>query len=303
VMVHLSAPLTTARTGGTGLQGSGHRVAPPNRVPGTEHPLPGSSRWVIELRHDSLKGSSPLLDAEAGERLWLPAGGTATLVEPYAQRTTPTGGVRLWTTELSLPTDPLTYSADNGSPIRYAYVPKRWALSYYQTVFADEPGSAEMPSAGRPFTREILDRLEKRGVRIAPVTLHTGVSSLDSDEEPYPERYRVPATTARVVNEARSDGGRVVAVGTTVVRALETVASADGTIRPSAGWTNLVVTHERGLHVVDAMLTGFHAPKASHLSMLEALAGHDHLSRAYATALSNGYAWHEFGDVHLILRQ
>ncbi len=264
-------------------------------------PLSGSE-WVIELRHDSPKGPSPLFEAEPGERLELPGGATATLVEPYARRNPVTGGVRLWIARLSLPTDHLRWSGKYGSPIRYSYVRQRWPLSYYQTIFADEPGSAEMPSAGRPFTHSLVRRLERKRVRIAPVTLHTGVSSLDSDEDPYPERYRVSAATARAVNETRSAGGRIVAVGTTVVRALETVASYDGSVQASHGWTDVIITPDRGLHVVDAMLTGFHAPKASHLSMLEALAGHDHLARAYAAALTNQYAWHEFGDVHLILR-
>ncbi|MDQ3243637.1 MAG: S-adenosylmethionine:tRNA ribosyltransferase-isomerase [Gemmatimonadota bacterium] len=260
-----------------------------------------ASRWVIELRADSPGGSSPLLDAEAGERIALPAGATATLIEPYSLRYSPVGGVRLWIAELSLPGDHTSYSAQHGSPIRYSYVPKQWPLSYYQTVFAADPGSAEMPSAGRPFTREIVDRLHARGVGVVPITLHTGVSSLDAEETPYPERYRVSATTARTVNEARMAGGRVIAVGTTVVRALETTASPDAVVRAGAGWTDLVVTPERGLYAVDALLTGLHAPKASHLSMLEAMAGQDHLSRAYRSALENKYHWHEFGDLHLIL--
>lgn len=261
----------------------------------------GGSRWVIELRRNSLKGSEPLLDAWAGENLSLTGGATATLVEPYGEINPLTGGVRLWIAELSLPTDPLTYSEKHGSPVRYSYVPGRWPLSYYQNVFADEPGSAEMPSAGRPFTLEILDRLKRNGVAIAPLILHTGVSSLDSHEDPFPERYRVPTATVRAVNGARLQGGRVVAVGTTVVRALETVASFSGSIHAAEGWTDLVVSPDRGLRVVDGMLTGFHAPKASHLSMLEAIVGHDHLSRAYSSAVANRYAWHEFGDVHLIL--
>jgi S-adenosylmethionine:tRNA ribosyltransferase-isomerase len=208
----------------------------------------------------------------------------------------------LWNAQLSIPTDYLTWSTKYGSPIRYSYVPERWPLSYYQTVFAAEPGSAEMPSAGRPFTRATLDRLDERRVRVAGVTLHTGVSSLDHDEDPYPERYRVPASTARAVDETRKAGGKIVAVGTTVVRALETAARRDGSVRPSQGWTDLVVTPGRAFRVVDAMLTGLHAPKATHLSMLEALAGHDHITRAYESAVSEGYSWHEFGDVHLILR-
>jgi S-adenosylmethionine:tRNA ribosyltransferase-isomerase len=259
--------------------------------------------WVVELRRRSSAGTTPLLDAEAGERLRLPAGGMAELVEPYAPdgKNFSTGHVRLWIAALRLPNDALTYTARHGSPIRYAYVPKRWGLSYYQAVFSNEPGSAEMPSAGRAFTRTMLDRLARDGVRIAPLVLHAGVSSLESDESPYPERYSVPRATAQIVNSARALGSRIIAVGTTAVRAIETVASDDGEVRPDHGWTDLVVTPERGLRVVNAILTGLHAPNASHLSMLEALASRDHLALAYGAALRHRYLWHEFGDLHLIL--
>ena len=259
------------------------------------------SRWVVELRRQSLKGSRPMLDAEAGEVLGLPGGAEARLVRPYSRPIPSSGGVRLWIADVRLPTDHFTYSTLYGSPIRYSYVPRKWPLSYYQTVFASDPGSAEMPSAGRPFTEKILDRLKLRGVGVARVTLHTGVSSLDAGEEPYPERYRVPPSAARAVNRTRRAGRRVVAVGTTVVRALETAASSDGIVRPSEGWTDVVVTPERGVRAVDAILTGLHAPEASHLAILEALAGTEHVARAYELALSERYLWHEFGDAHLIL--
>jgi S-adenosylmethionine:tRNA ribosyltransferase-isomerase len=157
-----------------------------------------------------------------------------------------------------------------------------------------------MPSAGRAFTQEIVERLRRKGVRIMPITLHTGVSSLEAEEPPYPERYRVPQATALAVNSARERGARVVAVGTTVVRALETVAEPDGDLQSGEGWTDLVITPERGLYAVDAILTGLHEPKASHLSMLETLAGREHLALAYDAALNNHYLWHEFGDLHLI---
>jgi S-adenosylmethionine:tRNA ribosyltransferase-isomerase len=196
----------------------------------------------------------------------------------------------------------LAYAEAFGSPIRYGYVGREWPLSYYQTVFAREPGSAEMPSAGRAFTVDIAQRLERMGVHIVPIVLHSGVASLEWDETPYPERYRVPRATAEAVNHARSAGKRVIAVGTTVVRALETVASDDGRVRSGCGWTDLVISPERRLHAVDALLTGLHAPRASHLWLLEAIAGRDHLASAYEAALSNRYLWHEFGDLHLIVR-
>jgi len=260
-------------------------------------------QWVVELRRRSANGTSPLLSAEAGERLRLPAGGIAQLVEPYLSDADkfPSGSVRLWIADLTLPNDALSYTARYGSPIRYAYVPKPWPLTYYQTVFSAEPGSAEMPSAGRAFTPPMVQRLIRKGVHIATVTLHTGVSSLEAAEPPYPERYRVPHSTAVAVNKARFLGAHVIAVGTTVVRALETVADEDGHVHSGHGWTDLVITPERGLRVADAMLTGLHEPKASHLSMLEALAGRDHLALAYDAALRNGYLWHEFGDLHLIM--
>jgi S-adenosylmethionine:tRNA ribosyltransferase-isomerase len=162
-------------------------------------------------------------------------------------------------------------------------------------------GSAEMPSAGRAFTPELITRLVARGVQVAPLLLHTGVASLEEHEPPYEEFYRVPLETARRVNAARAAGKRVVAVGTTVVRALESVTDEEGGTHPGEGWTPLVVTPERGIRAVHGMLTGLHEPRASHLAMLEALAGRRHLEVAYAEALTAQYLWHEFGDLHLIL--
>jgi S-adenosylmethionine:tRNA ribosyltransferase-isomerase len=171
----------------------------------------------------------------------------------------------------------------------------------YQNVYVTEPGSAEMPSAGRPFTPEVVTRLVAKGVGVAPVVLHTGVASLEADELPYPERVRVPAPTAERVNAVRRSGRRVVAVGTTVVRALESAVGPDGRLRPVDGWTDLVVTPERGVRAVDGLLTGWHEPASSHLLLLEAVAGRPLLEASYAASLEAGYRWHEFGDVHLIL--
>jgi S-adenosylmethionine:tRNA ribosyltransferase-isomerase len=265
----------------------------------------GRERWVVELRRLTRDGTAPLLDARPGERIALTAGASATLVGPFTSETghdVAPGRVRLWIAGLACRGGVLAFAAEYGAPIRYSYVYDRWPLSYYQTAFAAEPGSAEMPSAGRPFTREILARLERKGVRVAPLVLHTGVASLESNEPPYPERYRVPPSTAAAVNAARERGGRVVAVGTTVVRALETVAAPDGRVGPRAGWTDLVITPERGVYAVDALLTGFHEPEASHLKLLEAFAGRDAIAESYRQAVRASYRWHEFGDVHLIVR-
>jgi S-adenosylmethionine:tRNA ribosyltransferase-isomerase len=193
------------------------------------------------------------------------------------------------------------YLLRNGVPIRYSYVRRDWPLSAYQTVFARLPGSAEMPSASRPFTGSVVAALAARGVLIAPLTLHTGVSSLEADEDPYPEPYDVPPATARLVNHVREHGGRVIAAGTTVVRALETAAGPDGFVAPSAGWTSHVVTPATGVRAVDGLLTGLHEPRSSHLRMLAAFAGTGLLSRCYQAAVGSGYLWHEFGDVHLLL--
>jgi S-adenosylmethionine:tRNA ribosyltransferase-isomerase len=158
-----------------------------------------------------------------------------------------------------------------------------------------------MPSAARPFTDRLVTRLVAAGVVLAPVLLHTGVASPEAHERPYPERYAVPGSTARIVNQARADGGRVIAVGTTAVRALETATGAGGLVTGDAGWTDLVITPDRRARAVDGLLTGFHEPRASHLDMLAAIAGTPLLERCYAEAVAGGYLWHEFGDLNLLL--
>ena len=258
---------------------------------------PGDGWWVVELR--SADGASPHRPVQVGDRYELPAGAGAEVVapEPFAS----SAARRLWIARLDLPEPLDDYLRRHGHPIRYGYVPREWPLASYQNVYAVEPGSAEMPSAGRPFTTGLMTELVARGVLVAPITLHTGVSSLERGESPYPERYRVPATTARLVNAVHLWDGRVIAVGTTVVRALETVADEDGTVTDGEGWTSLVVTPERGLRTVDGLLTGWHEPEASHLQILRAAAPDDLLDRSYTEALEHGYLWHEFGDSHLIL--
>jgi S-adenosylmethionine:tRNA ribosyltransferase-isomerase len=193
------------------------------------------------------------------------------------------------------------YLARHGRPIAYGYVTGRWPLAAYQTVFARDPGSAEMPSAARPFSAGLVTALVSRGVLVAPVTLHAGVSSLEVGEPPQAERYRVPVATARLVNHVRRSGRRVVAVGTTVARALETVAAPDGTVRPGAGWTELVLGPQRPARAVTGLVTGWHEPGASHLLLLEAVAGAELVGRAYAEAVRERYRWHEFGDSCLLL--
>ena len=256
-------------------------------------PTPGrdpDSYWIVELR----RGDEPFAAIEVGEALVLPAAARALILAPYA-------APRLWLAHLDLPQRLESYLAEHGQPIRYGYVSQPWPLATYQNVYAAEIGSAEMPSAGRPFTPELITRLVAGGVLVAPITLHAGVSSQERPEPPYPERFRVPRQTARLVNAVHQWGGRVIAVGTTVVRALETVSEPDGTVVPDDGWTNLVVTADRGLWTIDGLLTGLHEPQSSHLEMLRAAAGEALLERSYEAALTRGYRSHEFGDSHLIL--
>jgi S-adenosylmethionine:tRNA ribosyltransferase-isomerase len=251
--------------------------------------------WLVELRRPASGATEPWLDSPPGHTLRLVGGGEVRLASRFES------SQRLWIATLDLPVPLLTYLAVHGRPIRYGYVTQDWPLDVYQNVYAREPGSAEMPSAGRPFTPELVTRLVAKGVGVTPLVLHTGVSSLEANEHPYPEWYRVSAATSARVNQTHADGGRVVAIGTTVVRALESVADRNGRVHPGEGWTDLVVTPERGVFSVDGMLTGWHEPEASHLLMLEAVAGHAVLDVSYAAAIDEGYLWHEFGDVHLLL--
>jgi S-adenosylmethionine:tRNA ribosyltransferase-isomerase len=251
--------------------------------------------------------------------LRLPGNGRATLLAPYPLTGSIESASRLWMAALVVPDGVPAYLARFGFPIRYSYVKRSWPSSMYQTVFATDAGSAEMPSAGRPFTPELVTDLVKSGIQIAPLVLHTGVASLEDHEPPYEEFYRVSSQTAARVNAARREGHRIVAVGTTVVRALETVTDERGITSSGHGWTDLVITPERPLRIVNALITGLHEPHASHLTMLEraveaavgdpagrgryAIDGYAsrHLERAYREASEAGYLWHEFGDSHLIV--
>lgn len=240
--------------------------------------------WVVEPRG---------IDAAAGAVLSLPGGASVRLSRPHH-------GNRLWIARPSLPEPPLDYLHRWGRAIRYDYVPHDWPIENYQTVFARRPGSAEMPSAGRPFSARVVAALAARDVAVEPITLHTGVASLEADEPPYEEWFDVPERSAHAIRQAHARGSRVLAAGTTVIRALESALSG-GEVRAALGWTDLVVTGEHRIRSASALLTGFHEPRASHLHMLTALASRDHVTPAYESALEQRYLWHEFGDVHLII--
>ncbi len=259
-------------------------------------------QWVVELR-TAPDACCPILDGRDGEVISLPGGIRLRLFSPYPRAgSSPTGhGNRLWRAQLIGAADLGGHLARHGRPIAYGYLHARYGLDEYQTVFATRSGSAEMPSAGRPFTTELVTRLVTAGITIAPITLHTGVSSQDAGEAPQPEWFEVPEPTARLVNVTRSAGGRVVAVGTTVTRALESAAESGGSVSPRSGWTDLVITPEHGVRVVDGLITGWHNPEASHLLLVEAVAGPSLTQRAYDAAVAHRYLWHEFGDTGLLL--
>ncbi|HXT50865.1 MAG TPA: S-adenosylmethionine:tRNA ribosyltransferase-isomerase [Thermoanaerobaculia bacterium] len=294
-------------------------------------------RWVIEVRPPS-RATGPVEDAARNEELVLSGGAALRLVEPYPDASA--ASTRLWLASVPgagvatghreersdeaistprnrdrfaalamTPGEPSTTSSDvvamlnrHGRPIAYAYVDGRWPLASYQTVFARHPGSAEMPSAGRPFSRRLVAQLLTAGVEIAPVLLHTGVSSLEHGEAPLPERFEVSAATAARIESANREGCRVIAVGTTAARAVETVAVADGTVHAGAGWTDLLLGPDRPARIVDGIVTGWHEPGSSHLRLLESIAAPETVRRAYREALAAGYLWHEFGDSALLMR-
>jgi S-adenosylmethionine:tRNA ribosyltransferase-isomerase len=254
--------------------------------------------WVVELR-TAPDAAAPVLDARPGETIGvgeLPV----TLLAPYPRpESSPSGhGNRLWRARVD--GDLRALLDERGRPIAYGYLDRRYPLATYQNVFARVPGSAEMASAGRPFTESLLTRLVARGIGVAPVTLHTGVSSQEAGEGPQPEWYDVPPATARLVELTRETGGRVVATGTTVTRALES-AVVEGHVQSSSGWTERVVTPARPPVVVDGLITGWHDAGASHLLLVEAVAGTALAQAAYDAALDEGYLWHEFGDSALFL--
>ena len=255
----------------------------------------GNGLWLAEPRWSASEpGPLPLTE---GETIRLP-GLIARLVSTYP------GLERLWFVRIQGNVEAAL--AEHGAPVRYGYLDQDYPLEAYQTIFARVPGSAEMPSAARPFSQPVIDRLRRKGVEIAAILLHTGVSSLEvdssvlEDQAMYPEPFKVSPETAKAVNDAKSEGRRVIAVGTTVVRALE--SAWDGAqVQPVSGFTRLYIHPRRGVQVVDELLTGFHDPMASHSAMLYALAGEEIVRSAYAEAVEHHYLWHEFGDTNLIL--
>ena len=300
VVVHFSSPLDEGTPWAGSLDGcspgEGTRdKGTPSGGPAREG-APGETQWLVELR-GSAAATGPVTDAAPGESITLPAGGSLTLLRRYPGP----AAIRMWAVSVAAGGDVGAFLARRGQPIRYSYVPDPWPLPAYQTVFARTPGSAEMPSAGRPFTAGLVTDLAAAGVVISPITLHAGVASLEAGEPPLPERFAVPEPTAQLVNLTRTEGRRVVAVGTTCTRALESAADAGGTVHARHGWTDLVLGAGHPARIVSGLVTGWHDPEASHLALLEAVAGQQLVHAAYLEAERAGYLWHEFGDSCLLL--
>jgi len=318
VVVHFSSPLDegTPWAGTPDGRSSGERHGGGQTPGGPAHErtpgelagegAPGEARWLVELRENAA-ATGPVTDAAPGETVTLPDGGSLTLLRRYPGPT----AIRMWAASVAVPGTLGAFLAGHGRPVRYSYVPDPWPLPAYQTVFARTRGSAggpsaempsaEMPSAGRPFSARLVTDLITAGVVIAPITLHTGVASLEAGEPPLPERFVVPEPTAQLVNLTRAEGRRVVAVGTTCTRALESAAGSRGTVRARHGWTDLVLGPGHPARIVTGIITGWHDPEASHLALLEAVAGQELVRAAYQEAEKAGYLWHEFGDSCLLL--
>ena len=262
----------------------------------------GTDEWASDARPPADRFDSQIVLArarnasvDAGERVELPGGGRATFLDLHHRSR------RMWITRLDLPLPYFAYFARFGKPIVYSHVTRDLPIESFQTTYAAELGSSEMPSAGRPITGSMLQRLASRGVDLAMVTLHAGVSSDERDELPLEEWRSVSSETAAAVRRAQRRGSRIVAVGTTVVRALESSLDRRQRVVAASGWTSLHITPDRPMRAVAGLLTGFHEPTSTHLAILESIAGRAHIEAAYRTAVAERYFWHEFGDAHLIL--
>ena len=177
----------------------------------------------------------------------------------------------------------------------------------YQTVYAREEGSAAAPTAGLHFTTELLDQLREKGVKIAFITLHVGLGTFRpvkvekiEDHEMHSEYYQISSETADLINETKRQGGRVIAVGTTSCRTLESAALADGTIPPTSGWTQIFIYPGYTFKVLDGLITNFHLPESTLIMLVSAFAGRTHVLDAYAEAVRERYRFFSFGDCMLI---
>lgn len=257
-----------------------------------------SREWLAEIREITGTKTRRWHGGVEGMEFQLPSGTIVTLKKKYYKNEQ---WLHLWVVDLDTNQPVQKYLTENARPIQYDKLDRQYPLSYYQTFFSFHPGSAEMPSAGRGFTKKIIEALLKKGVVLAPLILHTGVSSLEENETPYPEYMEIDPVSATIINTAKNQGRRIIAVGTTCIRAIETAADPHGVVQPYRGNTELFIDEIYSMKVADGLLTGFHEPKASHLNMLQSIGGFEHINRAYQEAITAGYHWHQFGDLHLIL--
>lgn len=257
-----------------------------------------NKKWLLEIREIAGIKTIRWHEGEEGMTFQLPSGGNVMLEQRFYKNSQ---WLDLWIAEFNINQSMQSYLSANALPIQYDKLDRQYPLSYYQTFFSFHPGSSEMPSAGRGFTAELVTRLLKSGVTLAPIILHTGVSSLEENETPYPEYMEIDPVTVSIINAAKSKDRRIIAVGTTAIRAIETTANDEGTVTSFRGNTELFIDENYTMKVVDGLLTGFHEPRASHLNMLQSVGGFEHINRAYKEAIKAGYYWHQFGDLHLIL--
>jgi S-adenosylmethionine:tRNA ribosyltransferase-isomerase len=255
-------------------------------------------RWLVEIREITGNKTKRWHEGAEGMVFQLPSSTSVILKHRFYKNEQ---WLHLWVVEFNLHQSMQNYLSVNATPVQYEKLDRQYPLSYYQTFFSFHPGSSEMPSAGRGFTPGLIETLLKKGVALAPVILHTGISSLEENETPYPEYMEVDPVTAALINTAKSQGRRIIAVGTTAIRAIETAVNNEGIVLSYRGNTELFIDESYAMKVIDGLLTGFHEPRASHLNMLQSVAGFEHIDRAYKEAIQAGYYWHQFGDMHLIL--
>ena len=254
--------------------------------------------WLVEIRKVAGNKTRRWKEGKPGINFQLPLSASLTLQQRFYNNDQ---WLDLWVAAFNCDQPAEEYLASHAKPIQYEKLDRVYPLPYYQTYFSFHPGSSEMPSAGRGFTASLIDRLLKKGISIVPVLLHTGVSSLEEHETPYPEYMEIDPIAAATINQAKQQGERIIAVGTTAIRAIETATDDRGNVMPYRGNTDLFIEDGYTMKVTDGLLTGFHEPNASHLNMLQAVAGFDHIDNAYKEAINREYYWHQFGDLHLIL--
>ncbi len=276
------------------------RVALPENREGVIHistHLSGGD-WLVEVRE--IKGAKTLRWKEGIEGMVfrLPLSSQISLKKRFYKDNQL---LHLWIAEFHSTRKLEDLMSQFGLPIKYDKLDELYPLEFYQTFFSISPGSSEMPSAGRAFTDIVVNNLLTKGVVFAPILLHTGVSSLEEDERPYPEYMEISPLSASIINHAKDSGKRIIAVGTTAMRAVESATNDKGAVQPFLDYTSLFIDENYSMRAINGLLTGFHEPRASHLFMLQSLAGIGHIERAYQIALAKNYYWHQFGDLHLIL--